>query len=166
MKILRKITFVIIIIIAGGNPACADENNLVLRGTLVEPPSCIITGKNKVEISFGEQIGIKKVAQGIYRQPVDLGLECDSGNLSWQLTLKWTGNIAGFDSDNATIRSDEQASLGVKMYAAGQPLALNSVLKVNGNSLPPLEAVLVQEEGVELKEGNFTAHASFLAEFQ
>lgn len=166
MKILLQITVALLLMLARENIASAGENNLVLRGTLVEPPSCTLTGKNKVEISFGEQIGIKKVAQEIYRQPVDLGLECDRGNLGWQLTLKWTGNKAAFDSENATIRSDGQASLGVKMYAAGQPMALDSVLKVNGNSLPTLEAVLVQEEGAELEDGDFFAHASFLAEFQ
>ena len=166
MKIFIHATSVLMLSMIGINPGHASENNLVLTGTLLEPPSCTLKGENTVEVSFGEQIGIKKVAQGIYRQPVDLGLECDSHNQGWQLTLRWAGNAAGFDSANATIRSEEQASLGVKMYAAGQPLALNTVLKINGDTLPLLEAVLVQEEGTELEEGDFFARGSFLAEFQ
>lgn len=166
MKMFTQITGILLLLLTEGSFALANENNLILRGVLAEPPPCTLNGGNTVDVSFGERIGIRKVEQGIYRQTVDLGLECDNDNLSWQLTLRWTGNSAGFDSEHATVRTEEQASLGVKMYAAGQPLELNAVMKVNGNTLPLLEAVLVQEEGAELDEGEFTARGSFLAEFQ
>ncbi len=165
MRIIRPLVVSGALLISS-DIALAQENHLLLTGTLMEPPPCTLNGGNTVEVSFGEQVGIRKVMQGIYRQTVDLGLECDSNNHGWQLTLTWTGNAAGFDSANATIRSEEQANLGVKMYADGQPLQLNTQLKVNGNTLPLLEAVLVQEEGAELEEGDFVARGFFRVEYQ
>lgn len=167
MKLIGRYAGLLSLLLSAGI-TCADENknNLLLTGTLVEPPACTLNGGNTVEVSFGEQIGIKKVEQGIYRQSVDLGLDCESSDLGWQLTLMWTGNAAGFDSENATIRSEEQAGLGVKMYAGAQPLELNTVLKVNSNTLPDLEAVLVQQEGSELDEGSFKARGTFRIEYQ
>lgn len=156
--------------IAALSPArAADEaeGNLELKGVLITPPPCTLNGGNTIGVHFGDRVGIKKVASGIYRQPVDPGLECEPGTESWQLTLSWTGTPADFDgTDRATVVSEQQAILGVKLYADGKPLALDEALPVNADAMPALEAVLVQAPDSELEEGAFTARATLRAEYQ
>lgn len=141
-------------------------NNLALKGTLITPPSCILNGDSTLEISFGESIRIKSVPDGLYRQAVNPGLECDGSNLAWNLVLTVAGTAAGFDNESATVVTAEQADLGVKLYIDDAAFELNKAYKVNGQTLPKIEAVLVQREGAELDEGDFTARVTLRAEFQ
>ncbi|TQI79105.1 type 1 fimbria pilin [Serratia fonticola] len=152
---------------SGFNVASADDDpqNLVLHGTLITPPPCRLNGGNTLLVSFGDKVGIKKVASGIYRKPVDLDLDCDATTAAWQLSLTYTGMPVTFDTDNATVRTAERAVLGVKIFANGQPLKLNEPLKINNLTMPALEAVLVQAPGSDLDDGAFTARATFRAEY-
>lgn len=157
--------------IAALSPARAAESegegNLELKGVLITPPPCTLNGGNTIGVHFGDRVGIKKVASGIYRQPVEAGLVCEPGTESWQLTLSWTGTPAEFDTaDRATVASEQQAALGVKLYADGKPLALDEALSVSAAAMPALEAVLVQATDAELEEGAFTARATLRAEYQ
>ncbi|MDM3379283.1 fimbrial protein [Citrobacter sp. Cb003] len=141
-------------------------NNLELYGTLVEPPFCSISGGNTISVSFGNNVGVKKVSSGIYRQPIPISITCgSSNNLTWQLMLSVSGNPVTFDSDNATIRTIQQAALGVKLYQNGQVFKLNDAIQINAANLPTLEAVLVQQNGIELAEGFFSATATLHAEY-
>lgn len=141
--------------------------NLELKGTLITPPPCTLNGGNTISVSFGDRVGINKVASGIYRQPVEAGLVCEPGTESWQLTLSWSGTPADFDTtDHATVVSEQQAVLGVKMFADGQPLALDEVLPVSATAMPALEAVLVQAPDSVLEDGPFMARATLRAEYQ
>ncbi|NIG46428.1 fimbrial protein [Enterobacter sp. Acro-832] len=143
-----------------------DPKNLEMKGTLITPPPCNLNGGNTVHVSFGDKVGIRKVASGVYRQPVLLDLECEDNNLAWQMTLAYTGTPASFDTDNATVVTAQQAALGVKIYADGQPLPIDKVLRISGDSLPQLEAVLVQKPDIELSEGEFTARASLMVAYE
>lgn len=145
-----------------------DPQNLLLKGTLVEPPPCRLDEDGTVTVSFGERVGVKKVASGIYRQPVPLTLVCEDegSNEAWQLVLSVRGTPADFDTEKASVVTAEQSALGVKLYAGGEPFVLETPLKVNGTTLPEVEAVLVQEEGSSLAEGSFTAQATLRAEYQ
>lgn len=108
----------------------------------------------------------KKLPEGRYRETVPLTLKCEESSLAWQLRLSVRGNPAGFDADNATVVTPEQANLGVKMYQNGQPFKLDEAINVNSTTLPSIEAVLVQRDGVELTEGAFSATATLRAEYQ
>lgn len=143
----------------------ADPENLEFIGTLVTPPSCSISEDGPVYVSFGD-VRIKKVEEGNYRKTVPLSLKCEENTLSWQLRLSVRGNAAGFDADNATVVTPEQANLGVKIYQNGQPFKLDEAINVNSTTLPNIEAVLVQRNGVELTEGAFSATATLRAEYQ
>lgn len=144
----------------------AADENLEFVGTLVAPPPCSLSETGTVMVSFGDNVGVKKVASGIYRQPVALNLQCEESAQAWQLMLSVYGNAADFDADKATVVTAEQANLGVKLYAGGAPFELDTSLKINGNVLPAIEAVLVQRDGIELQEGGFTALATLRAEYQ
>ncbi|MEG5888277.1 fimbrial protein [Enterobacter ludwigii] len=147
-------------------PVMADTA-INFRGILVDALPCTLSSSSVVEVSFGDQIGIQKVSSGIYHEPVNLGaLECENSGEGGLVTLKWTGTPADFDADYATVVTAEQSALGVKMYADGEPLTLDTPLKLNGVALPELEAVLVQADGVALDDGEFTALGTFKAEYQ
>ncbi|WP_071608897.1 fimbrial protein [Entomohabitans teleogrylli] len=143
----------------------ADPENLEFLGTLVEAPACTISEGGPVYVEFGD-VSIKKVVDGNYRRTVPLTLKCEDTSLTWQLRLSVRGNAAGFDTDNATVVTPEQASLGVKIYQNGQPFKLGEAINVNSATLPGIEAVLVQRDGVDLVEGDFSATATLRAEYQ
>ncbi len=153
-------------LIACGQAYAADPENLEFKGTLVTPPPCSIDNDGTVMTDFGDKVGIRKVASGIYREPVNITLQCEENTLAWQLQLSVTGNAAGFDPDNATVVTPQQADLGVKLLLGGSPFELGKAVKVNAAALPKLEALLVQRTGVELQEGPFTAQATLRAEYQ
>ena len=143
-----------------------DGENLEFIGTIIVPPACSLNEDKTIEISFGDNVGVKKVASGIYREPIPLNLECGQNSHGWQLMLSVYGTEAGFDEDKATVVTSEKSVLGVKLFADGQAFTLDKAIKINGTNLPEIEAVLVQRNGVELTEGAFTAKATLRAEYQ
>lgn len=167
---IRVLATVFTLLVMTSGPLRAEEEsspmNLELKGTLVDPPACTINNGNTLSISFGDHIGIKKVASGIYLEDIPLDITCDESSLSWQLQLSVNGAAAGFDADNATLVSAEQPALGVKLYQNGTPFELGTTLNVNISTLPKLEGLLVQQEGAELEEGTFTATATLRAVYQ
>lgn len=173
-SMLRELaTFILVSLLAlAGLASCDvaradDPKNLEFKGVLVTPPACSISNDGTVVTDFGDKVGVRKVASGIYRQDIEgLRLDCDENSSAWQLTLTVTGNAVGFDADNATLATPEQADLGVKLLRDGQPFELGTAVKVNGTMLPSLEAQLVQRPGSVLKEGAFTARATLRAEYQ
>ncbi len=158
--------FVAALMMTGTSPLqAADPENLEFIGTLVTPPSCSISEDGPVYINFND-VRIKKVAEGRYRETVPLTLKCEESSLAWQLRLSVRGNPAGFDADNATVVTAEQANLGVKIFQNGQPFKLGEAININSVTLPTIEALLVQRDGVELVEGLFNATATLRAEYQ
>ncbi|MGG6186062.1 fimbrial protein [Pantoea allii] len=157
-----------VLLITSGYSGAEDVANLEFRGSLIEPPPCNLNEEDTVKVNFGNKVGVKRVASGNYREPIPLTLLSESSdNISaWQLTLSVSGNPASFDPDNATVVTSEREALGVKLYADGKPFELDSPVKVNGNTLPSLEAVLVQKEGETLNEGEFTAHATLRVAYE
>lgn len=167
---LFTLTLVSLLALAGLS-ACDEVRaeapvNLEFRGTLVSPPPCVIDNDGTIMTNFGERVGIRKVASGIYREDISLTLNCEHGAQAWQLMLTVTGNAAGFDVDNATVVSVQQADLGVKLLLGGKPFELDRPVKVNATALSKLEAVLVQRDEAELSEGDFTAQATLRADYQ
>lgn len=154
------------LLLAAGTVQAEELRNLEFKGTLNTPPPCTLDESGTVKVEFGDQVGIRKVPSGIYREQVPLTLKCQESSLAWQLVLTVRGNAAGFDVDKATVVSAEQADLGVKLYVGGEPFELDTPLKVNGNTLPEIEAVLVQRDEAVLVEGSFTAQATVRAEYQ
>lgn len=148
------------------SPRMNRGQNLEFKGTLVEPPPCSLNGGNTVYVNFGEKLSIRKVENGVYRQHLDLDMACEESSQAWQMTLFFTGEPATFDADNATVVSAQQANLGVKLFASNQPLKMNTPVRLNGNELPQLEAVLVQKADSELHEGEFSAKATLRVAYE
>jgi len=156
------------LLVLSENLMAIEAENMEFRGTLIEPPPCNLSAEGTIKVNFGDKVGVKKVASGKYRQSIPVTLHCEQGSShsAWQLMISVSGNPVSFDSEKATIVTSERDALGVKIYADGKPFMLDSALKVNGDSLPALEAVLVQQEGADLKEGAFSAHATLRVAYE
>ncbi len=79
------------------------------------------------------------------------------------MQVRLTGTASGFDS-SALLSS--VSALGIRFYLASKPLAVNSTLPIVFPGTLDLGAVPVQQPGVTLEGGEFTASAALLLEYQ
>jgi type 1 fimbria pilin len=148
----------------GASTLTQAADNMNFHGTLIAPPPCTINNGIKIDVDFGERIGVNKVDGINYRQTVDYPIRCEDGAGKWDMTLTLTGTPTGFD--DAAVQTQEKADLGIRLYQNGQPFILNQALPVDPNNLPVLEAVPVKAPGSTLTEGAFEATATLQAVYQ
>ena len=153
---------------AGSAAASTAQSTITIKLTVLAPPPCEVTspGGGRVEVDFGNNIGINKIDGLNYRQPMNYAIKCSTGNvngLALKLTIK--GTAASFDSSNAALQTNVDG-LGIRLYQNGTPFVLNQPLTITKNAPPTLEAVPVKQSGVALKEGAFEATATLLAEYE
>ncbi len=137
--------------------------NMRFSGTLIEPPPCTINDGGKVDVDFGERVGVSKVDGDNYRQPVNYRISCRPDAGTWYLTLTVVGTAASYDA--AAIKSNVE-DLAIRLLQNGRLFTLNQPLPVTLNAPPTLEAVPVKRPGATLKEGAFEATATLLAVYQ
>ena len=149
-------------------PATEDGDVTIVNvtGILLEPPACTLNEDETLRVPFGNNIGIKKIPSGIYRESIHLTIQCEEDSYGRQIQLSLNGVAADFDADNATIVTTEMSGLGVKIYADNTPLPLSTPLDISPNALPKLEAVLVQRGNEELATGVFTAFATLRVDYK
>ncbi|MDI3197828.1 fimbrial protein [Serratia ureilytica] len=138
-------------------------DNMRFSGTLIEPPTCSINDGNRVDVDFGDRVGVKKVDGKNYLQPVNYQITCEPGAGSWAMTLEVVGSAADFD--RAAIESNVD-NLAIRLLQDGKPFALNKPIAIQRNAPPQLEAVPVKRPGSELSEGAFEATATLQAVYQ
>ena len=142
----------------------ANAADMTFHGTLIEPPPCTINDGNKVEVNFGENVGINKVDGVNYRQLVNYQITCDStGAGGGTPTLSLIGNTSAFDQ-NALLTN--QDNLGIRIYSDDRPFSPGSKLNIDFTNPPRLEAVPVKNVGTALTEGDFEAWATLQADYQ
>lgn len=144
-------------------PPLFAADNMLFRGTLIEPPPCTINDDGMVDVDFGERVGINKVNGVNYRKPVDYRITCESGATGLDMTLTLSGTHTGYD--DAAVQTD-MADLGIKVLQNGTPFTLNTPLSIDPQNPPVLEAVPVKTPGATLPEGAFVATATLKAEYQ
>lgn len=152
----------------GPATAGSAQTTITIKLTVLAPPPCEVTSASggRVEVDFGNNVGINKIDGTHYRQPMNYVIKCQTGNVSGlalKLTLKGTG--AGFDTSNAALATNTDG-LGIRIYQNGTPFVLNQPLTITKDAPPLLEAVPVKASGVTLKEGPFEATATLLAEYE
>lgn len=145
--------------------ALADGDvDMTFRGTLIEPPPCTINDGERVDVDFGERVGINKVDGVNYRQIMNYQITCDNaGSGSWALTLSLTGAAAGFDEQ---ALQTNKTDLGIRVYQNDKPFTPGSTLAIDISNPPRLEAVPVKREGATLTEGAFESWATLRADYQ
>lgn len=142
-------------VICGPSGHAAD--NLILKGTLLEPPPCEFNMGETSQVNFGDRVGVRKVDGKNYKQRVNYKFVCDADLKPFLVTLLLTGETTSYD--NAAIQSDRD-NLGIRMLIDGQPFTANmQVVMVHGR-LPVIEAVPVKKPGSTLTAGAFSAAAT------
>jgi P pilus assembly protein, pilin FimA len=158
-------TLLLALVWGGTGVALADGDvDMTFRGTLIEPPPCTINDGERVDVDFGERVGINKVDGVNYRQIMNYQITCDNaGSGSWALTLSLTGAAAGFDEQ---ALQTNKTDLGIRIYQNDKPFTPGSTLAIDISNPPRLEAVPVKREGATLTEGAFESWATLRADYQ
>lgn len=144
-------------------PPLFAAENMLFRGTLIEPPPCTIKDGGMVDVDFGERVGINKVNGVNYLKLVDYRITCESGATGLDMTLTLSGTETGYD--DAAVQTDK-ADLGIRVLQNGAHFTLNTPLSIDPQNPPVLEAVPVKTPGATLTEGAFVATATLKAEYQ
>ncbi|AQT64340.2 fimbrial protein [Serratia marcescens] len=144
--------------------AWAIDGDMSFHGTLIEPPPCVISGGQRVEVDFGD-VGVNKVDGVNYRRGLNYQVTCEdiTNSGKWGLKMSLSGNGTGFDK-NALVTS--KANLGIRLYQNDVLFTPGSSIDIDLDNLPRLEAVLVKETGSILAEGAFEALATLRADYQ
>lgn len=124
---------------------------MTLHGTLIAPPPCTINGGKKIDVDFGERVGVNKIDGQNYRQTIDYSVTCERGVLPWEMTLTLKGN-ASFE--RAALQTNKP-ELGIRIYQNDMPFIINTPLKIVPGNLPLLEAVPIAKPGSTLIEERF-----------
>lgn len=142
----------------------AGDADMNFRGTLIMPPPCTINDGNRIDVDFGDRLGINKVDGSNYRQPVNYQISCEGNNADgWALTLSLTGTPAGFDG---TALQSSKEGLGIRLYQNNKPFTPNTTINVDQANPPRLEAVPVKQAGTNLDKGSFETWATLKADYQ
>lgn len=139
------------------------SDNLLLRGTLVEPPPCTISDGGQVDVNFGNRVGVKKVDGVNYQQVMNYQITCNPTANTWDMTLEIIGTPADYDA--AAVNSDV-SDLAIQIKQNGVPFELNKPIPIRLTSPPVLSAVPVKRAGATLTEGPFEATATLRAVYQ
>lgn len=144
-------------------PFAMADADMAFHGTLIAPPPCTISDNNRIDVGFGDRVGIKKVDGVNYRTLVNYQIQCEKGKSgNWALTLSLSGTSASFDK-NALVTN--KAELGIRIYANDKPFMPGSAVNITLNNPPRLEAVPVKKVGSDLNEGAFEAWATLRADY-
>jgi len=148
--------------------ASAGVATVSFTGTLLLTPSCKVTSpeSGRIEVNFGDNVGITQVDGVHYRQPLNYRITCNNDKPAGTgLNLTMRGEIASFDASKAALQTSVKG-LGIRILQNGSPMVINQPIKVTPTALPALEAVLVKQSDVTLQEGPFDAVATLMADYQ
>lgn len=140
------------------------------EGTLVLPPVCQLNQDNPIQVPFGK-VGVRKLDGEAFKQDIPYQIKCegDEGQ-PWNVTLMFSGTLAGAGFDNSTLvtaaGADNEGKLGIQIQKNGIPLELNQPFLINASEPPALSATPVKRPGVELVGGDFTATGTLTIDFQ
>ncbi|SNY75321.1 fimbrial protein [Enterobacter sp. CC120223-11] len=165
---MRTVTFWGIVSLTGMSfsPLYGAEN-LFFNGTLLDPPSCTVKGKDgpMIDINFGDSLVISSI-DGVQHR-MELNYEVDCGGITEQpldfvLTLR--GNVASYDP---AVLQTTLPGLGIRVLMQNRDLPINTPQRIdNMAEKPKLEVVVVSEPRAVLKEGNFDATATLEVGYQ
>lgn len=146
------------------------QANWAFDGRLIIPPVCQLSHDDPIRVSFGK-VGVRKVDGNLFKKDIPYALICQ-GDLSqpWDVTLTFTGQVAGSGFDNATLRPQTSAAnngkLGLQIQKDGVPLELNKAFAIDKGAIPVLSAVPVKRAGTELIGDDFSATGTLSIAFQ
>ena len=142
--------------------ALAGEALMAFSGTLNAPPPCVINNGQRIEVEFGEQVGISQVDGQRYLQNVNYDIDCE-GSTGQTLGLTLVAAASGFDPAAVPTNVPD---LAIRLLLAGNPFVLNKRMPIDAANTPRLQAVPVKRPGAALTPQAFSAQATLLADYQ
>lgn len=142
----------------------AANSDLNFHGFLVNPPICVISNNETIEIPFSS-MQIDDVNGSNYSQVIPYTVDCDSELHDAYMTMTLTLIGTPSDFDDAAISTDA-GGLAIKVLHDDKPFTLGSTIIVDRLALPILKAVPIKKEGITLAEGDFEAWATLQVEYQ
>lgn len=139
-----------------------DSQSFNFSGRLKAATRCSVNNDNPVEVHFGN-VGITKIDRGVYVQDIPYSLDCGgtSGVSSVMLTILATPE----SWDERAMRSSVDG-LGAYILKGGQPVALNTLIKIDDPVHPPqLQAKLIKAADAELTAQSFTVTGTMVVEY-
>ncbi|CAI1080564.1 MULTISPECIES: fimbrial protein [Serratia] len=143
--------------------AADNEAAMQFKGVLNAPPACTINNNQRIDVNFGERVGVNKVDGENYRQTVNYEINCEPNQHGLALGLSLTAGPSSFDS--AAVQTNIP-DLAIRVLLAGQPFVLNKRVNIDSAAPPLLQAVPVKRPGSNLKANAFLATATLLADYQ
>ncbi|EOY5052097.1 fimbrial protein [Serratia marcescens] len=143
--------------------ALAGEALMAFSGTLNAPPPCVINNGQRIEVDFGQQVGISQVDGQRYLQNVNYRIDCEPGSSGQTLGLTLVAAASGFDVAAVPTNVPD---LAIRLLLAGNPFVLNKRMPIDAANTPRLQAVPVKRPGGALTPQAFSAQATLLADYQ
>ena len=140
--------------------ATPGEAAMNFSGTLVVPP-CVVNGNNTIDVDFGD-VMTTRVDGKNYRKQVSYTLTCEDG-VSKALKLQVGGTAAAF---NGELLNTSVTGLGIRVQNGSSNLAVNTWKNFTYPDKPALWVVPVQQPGVTLVGGKFSATATLNVAYQ
>lgn len=139
-----------------------DSLTYSFSGRLKAATRCAINNDKPIEVHFGK-VGISKIDRGDYVQDIPYSLDCGSVTSTNSVMLTITATPETWDS--YAMRSSVEG-LGAYVLSDGQPLRLNTLIRIDDPAHPPkLQAKLVKEANVELTAQPFTVAGTMVVEY-
>lgn len=132
------------------------------RGHLIVPPPCLLNGGEDIEVPF-DRVSISRIDGKNFMKEIVYTQSCISP-APWTLSMTITSStVASFSP--GTLQTNI-GGLGIKIYIDGKPLEFEKKYTVTAGSPPKLDAVPINQTGVTLAEGKFTAAATMMLKYE
>ncbi len=161
--------------VAGRGTPMAQVN--LNSGILTVADKCIFNNGSPINVAFGTIPGTGSKLNGVdYSQPVPIHVKCQggsfsTGNMSVKLSIRQP-NPAGFNSDYlSTTGANDRSNLGIVLRdSGGNTVVPNQFYPAKGFTNNEgdwnLTAAPIANNSVDIPEGDFSASATVVAEFQ
>ncbi|RLM04382.1 pilus assembly protein [Gibbsiella quercinecans] len=160
----RRLFYFLFVSLPFSSVAVAADNQgtpIVISGTVVAPPPCVINEDRTIDVEFGT-VGVNKIDGNRYMQRLNYTVKCEFLDSSKQLQMKIVGSVTSFDASAITTNV---TGLGIRLLANGNALTINSPFNIDYTNLPALDAVPVKSTTATLAEGEFTSGATMLVDY-
>ncbi|MEI9482820.1 fimbrial protein [Enterobacter cancerogenus] len=158
---MKPSLLVLLLVVTHVAMASADLN---FHGYLVNPPQCVISNNETIEIPFSD-MQIDDINGINYMQEIPYTIDCDSTEHDAYMTMTLTLMATQSDFNDAAVTTDIHG-LGIRITHDDQPFTIGTTLTINPATQPELKAVPIKKDGVTLPEGKFEAWATLQVDYQ
>ncbi|OWF82273.1 hypothetical protein B4907_13865 [Yersinia kristensenii] len=155
--------FLVILIFTRG--VLASNDNMLFKGTLIEPPNCIINNGQILDVNFGDEVMTSRVDGKNYLKRVTHSLKCTDPALN-NMKVQIIGEGASFDDTSLRTNNED---LAIKIFFNQKHVSVNEWVKFtydNGLGVYRLDVVPVKNPVATLKGGSFLASGILMVDYQ